>query len=62
MRIWADDRSITVEDGVLGFGLVHFFDALRAGVEDFLARISGEPDLQASVLARYAELRASARP
>ncbi len=62
VRIWADDRSITVEDGVLGFGLLHFFDALRTGVEDFLARLSGEPDLQASVLARYAELRVSARP
>ena len=55
-------EAIEKRNDTIVFGLENFFEALKAGVEDFLTRLGTDAGLQASVLKRYAQLRASARP
>lgn len=55
-------EPIGVQGGALVFGLIHFFEALEVAVEDFLAKLERDPELQKTALKRYQELRGSARP
>jgi hypothetical protein len=50
------------EGGTLAFGLLNFFDALKAGAEAFLEALAKDPALQKNTLARYEELRTTAKP
>jgi len=51
---------IIEQNGVLCFGLLHFRDALRAAVEDFLQRLGSDTALQTRTLRAYSRLRRSA--
>ena len=58
--IYPDDTKIKSEAGVVAFGLLDFFTVLVQATENFLNRLEGV-DLQRNTLARYAELKATAR-
>jgi hypothetical protein len=60
--IYPDDSAVREEGGTLAFGLLNFFDALKAGVEDFLEALATDVALQKNTLARYEELRTTAKP
>ena len=60
--IYPDGSTVREEGGTLAFGLLNFFDALKAGVEEFLETLATDATLQKNTLARYEELRVSARP
>jgi hypothetical protein len=60
--IYPDDSAVREEGGTLAFGLLNFFDALKAGVEDFLETLATDAVLQKNTLARYEKLRTTAKP
>lgn len=53
---------IRQENGILCFGLLHFRDALRIAVKDFLEKLKSDPSLQANAIWAYGRLRRSAKP
>jgi hypothetical protein len=60
--IYPDNSPVREEGGTLAFGLLNFFDALKAGAEAFLEALANDPALQKNTLARYEELRTTAKP
>jgi len=60
--IYPDDSPVREEGGTLAFGLLNFFEALKAGVEDFLETLAIDRALQKNTLARYDELKTTAKP
>lgn len=54
--------DIREEGGSLVFGLLGFAAALRHAIENFFEKLKDDPELQASVLKRYTELRTTAIP
>lgn len=62
VSVYPDDSPVREESGTVAFGLLNFFEALKAGVEDFLERLETNAALQTNTLARYNELRNTARP
>jgi hypothetical protein len=48
--------------GTPSFGLLHFFDALRAATERFLTDLASNKDIQKMALERYRALKKTARP
>jgi hypothetical protein len=59
--IYPDYTKITLEAGVLGFGLLDFFDVLVAATEDFLNKLDVDRTVQGNTLERYAGLQATAK-
>jgi ketosteroid isomerase-like protein len=47
--------------GVISFGLLNLFDALKRGTEDFLTKLSQNATLKSAARARYKSLRNSAK-
>ena len=48
-------------DGVLSFGLLNLFDAIKVAVKDFLDELKVDKNLQRATLKRYEELKKKAR-
>jgi hypothetical protein len=46
-------------DGMISFGLLNFFDALRSAADNFLTALESDSNLQRNCLRRYAALRSS---
>ena len=59
--IYPDDTKIKSEGGTVAFGLLDFFTVLVDATQDFLNQLEASPDLQRNSLARYAELKATAK-
>lgn len=55
------NEDIKVENGTINFGLLNLFDALKAGLNDFLIKIKTDGSLQKTALKRYKELRKTAK-
>ena len=62
VSIHPDDSTVREEGGTLAFGLLNFFDALKAAVEHFLESLETDGVLQKNTLTRYEELRRTAKP
>lgn len=56
------NEQMTEDSGVLTFGLINFFDALKQAVGNFLSDLPKDRTLQRNCLRRYAELKRSAVP
>jgi len=56
------NEGIQKTNNTLSFGLLNFFRALQAGVEDFLKKLEIDAHLQTNVLNRYKKLRKTAKP
>jgi len=56
------NQKITLKDGVLSFGLLNFFTALKNATNNFLLDLAEDPKLQTASLLRYRELKNSALP
>ena len=54
-----DDVSET--GGVISFGLLNFFEALKCGTEDFLNKLSQDAAIRSMARKRYKSLRKSAK-
>jgi hypothetical protein len=59
--IYPDASKIKSEGGTVAFGLLDFFAVLVDATQDFLNRLEASTDLQHNTLARYAELKATAK-
>lgn len=59
--LFPGNESICNTQGVLSFGLLHFFGALNEAVEYFLGQLKSDAKLQANVLTRYTSLKKTAR-
>jgi hypothetical protein len=55
------NQQIKDTGGIISFGLLNFFDALKAGLTDFLDKLKNDATLQANVLQRYKEHKAIAK-
>ena len=62
VAVTAGHESISANRGVISFGLLSFFDALKHATEDFLEQLAREPKLQTKARARYNALRRTAKP
>jgi len=61
--IYPGHEKITkAKNGIVSFGLLNFFDALKEGVNDFLAKLPANASMQSNTLRRYSELRRTAKP
>jgi len=60
--LYPDDSKVRLEGGMLAFGLLDFFDALVSGTGAFLEDLETNSALQINTLARYDELKRSAKP
>jgi hypothetical protein len=56
------DEGISAEGGVISFGLLNFFDALKQGTEHFLEQLAHDGKLQTKARTRYNTLRRTAKP
>ena len=56
-----DNESLENKDGVLSFGLLNFFGAIKVAVKDFLDELKLDKNLQRVTLKRYEELKKTAR-
>lgn len=56
------NEDVSANGGVISFGLLSFFDALKHATEDFLEHLSGEATLQTNARARYNALKRTAKP
>lgn len=61
VAIYPDETKIKKEDGVLAFGLLDFFQVLVDAAGGFLEELESNGDLQKNTLARYAELKKTAK-
>jgi hypothetical protein len=52
---------VTLENGILCFGLLHLRDAISKGAGDYLKKLETDQTLQGMTLKRYRQLRASAK-
>ena len=59
--IYPDDSKIKSEGGTVAFGLLDFFAVLVGATQEFLNQLETSADLQRNTLARYAELKATAK-
>lgn len=55
------NEPVTMENGVLCFGLLDFRDAISKGAEDYLTKLETDQRLQGMTLKRYRQLTNSAR-
>jgi hypothetical protein len=55
------NECIVSQGGVVSFGLLNFYQALRHGIEDFLDKLNAGTALQRNTIARYESLRRTAR-
>lgn len=62
VAITADSEGISANNGVISFGLLNFFDALKSATENFLEHLACEANLHTKALARYNALRRTAKP
>jgi hypothetical protein len=62
VAITPGSECISEDRGVISFGLLNFFDALKQATEDFLEQLAGEAGLQGKARERYNALRRTARP
>jgi len=62
VAIQPGNESIREENGIISFGLLHFFAALKEAARDFFTRLRSEPPLQRAALSRYSELYELAHP
>ncbi len=56
-----DNESLESNNGVLSFGLLNLFDAIKIAVKDFLDELKVDKILQKATLKRYKELKGKAR-
>jgi len=56
------NEPISEDGGVISYGLLNFFDALKHGTEDFLEQVVGDAKLQGAARDRYKGLRDTAKP
>ncbi len=54
-------ESITNRDGIVSFGLLDFFEALKEAINDFFEKLRTDTALQNNVVKRYTDLRQTAR-
>jgi hypothetical protein len=59
--IYPDHTKIKLENGAVGFGLLDFFEVLVRGTEDFLNKLENDASLQTRTLARYKDLKVTAK-
>jgi hypothetical protein len=62
VAITSANESIKADGGVISFGLLNFFEALKYAAENFLEQLALDSKLQAESRSRYNALRLSARP
>lgn len=62
VAITPDDEGISADRGVISFGLLNFFNALKHATENFLEQLAREAKLQTNARKRYNALRRSAKP
>lgn len=62
VAITPGNEGISVVKGVITFGLLNFFDALKRATEGFLEQITGDAKLEIKSRARYYALRRTANP
>jgi hypothetical protein len=60
VALFPGHEEIREEGGSLSFGLLNLAGALRRAVEEFMAELNEDEELQRNVLTRYRELRRSA--
>jgi hypothetical protein len=53
--------DVSESGGILSFGLLNFFGALKCATEDFLDKLSRDAGIQANARVRYQSLRKSAK-
>jgi hypothetical protein len=58
--IWPGNEKVTRDGGSLSFGLINAFDALKQAIDNFLATLPEDANLQTNSLSRYRELKQSA--
>ena len=56
VAIQPGNEGIREANGIVSFGLRHFFEALKEAAGDFFTKLRSEPPLQRSALRRYSEL------
>jgi len=61
VTILPGDESLREDGGIIAFGLLDFFDALKEALADFFKTLETSEELQETVLRRYARLRRTAR-
>jgi hypothetical protein len=61
VAITPGNEGISSSGGVISFGLLNFFDALKHATESFLEHLSHDAKLQTKARARYNALRRSAK-
>jgi len=62
VAITPGNERIASSKGVISFGVLNFFGALKLATEDFLRQVSRQAKLEAKARARYNALRSSAKP
>lgn len=62
VAITSGNECISADRGVISFGLLNFFEALKHATENFLEQATHEAKLQTKARARYNALKRSARP
>jgi hypothetical protein len=62
VAITPGNEAISNDGGIVSFGLLSFFEALKQATEDFLERVAREATLQANARKRYNALRHSVTP
>lgn len=61
VAITPGNEPVADAGGVVSFGLLNLFDALKIGTVDFLNKLSGDATLQSAARTRYKKLRETAR-
>jgi hypothetical protein len=62
VAITPGNEPISRNKGVISFGLLNFFDALKTATENFLRQVSRQAKLESKARARYNALRRTAKP
>jgi len=55
------EEPIRIVNGIVRFGLLNFYSAIKFGLNDFLTKLERDVDLQKSALDRYKELKEMAK-
>lgn len=62
VAITPGNEGISADGGVISFGLLNLFDALKHATENFLEQLAREAKLQTKARTRYNALRRTAKP
>jgi hypothetical protein len=62
VAITPGNATISAKKGVISFGLLNFFDALKLATENFLRQVSRDAKLESMARSRYNALKRSAKP